>query len=47
MKCVKFEINTVGSQGVLQLYFVGFEKAVTEMATGCLRTMKSCYICIK
>ena len=27
--------------------FVGLEKTVTEMATGCLRTMKSCYICIK
>ena len=26
--------------------FVRVEKTVTEMATGCLRTMKSCYISI-
>ena len=27
--------------------FVGLEKTVTEIATGCLRTMKSCHICIR
>ena len=27
--------------------FVGSKKAVTELSTGCLRTMKSCYICLK
>ena len=27
--------------------FVGLEKTVTVMVTGCLRTMKSCHICIK
>ena len=27
--------------------FVGLEKTVTEMATECLRMMKSCHICIK
>ena len=27
--------------------FVGLEETVTEMGTGCLRTMKSYHICIK
>ena len=27
--------------------FVGLEKTITEIATGCLRTMKSCHICIR
>ena len=27
--------------------FVGLEKTVTEMVTGCLRTMKSCHICTR
>ena len=26
---------------------VKLEKTATELATGCLKTMKSCYICIK
>ena len=29
------------------LNFVGLEKTVTEIVTGCLRMMKSCHICIK
>ena len=29
------------------LNFVGLEKTVIGLATGCLRTMKICYICIK
>ena len=27
--------------------FLGLEKTVTEMVTGCLRTMKTCHICIR
>ena len=38
------------SQGKMKrslVNFVGLEKTVTEMVTGCLKIMKSCYICIK
>ena len=41
------KIPEEGRKKIIIINFVGLEKTVTELVTGCLRTMKSCYICIR
>ena len=45
--CYKAVYISIGEIKRSSVNFVGLEKTVTELVTGCLRPMKSWHICIK